>query len=78
MSDLLGLMPEKVAAQRELLRRPVAAVEPDPLWRWLELSCSLARHSGDHMSDVECGVGMRDGTWPQELSRADGLVARAG
>ncbi len=46
-----------VSRQRDLLRRLLDVLEPDPVWRWFELSCSLARGAGDDLSDVDCGAG---------------------
>lgn len=38
----------------EELRREVASGD---VWRWLELSCSLAAGRGDELSDIDVGVG---------------------
>lgn len=74
----LDRMPDAVCAQRDVLRRLLAAVEPDPTWRWVELSCSLARGAGDELSDVDAGIGVADDAWPAALSLVEPLVAGLG
>ncbi|HEX5493534.1 MAG TPA: hypothetical protein VFX70_03035 [Mycobacteriales bacterium] len=78
MTGFLDRMPEAVRPQRDLLERLLAVLGPDPTWRWLELSCSLARGAGDALSDVDCGVGARDDDWPGVLSTVEGMVRGLG
>jgi hypothetical protein len=72
----LDSMPAGVSRQRDLLRRLLAVLEPDPRWRWLELGCSLARGAGDEFSDVDCGAGTSD--WPDALDGIEDLVIQLG
>jgi hypothetical protein len=76
--NFLDTMPESCARQRELLRQLLATLSADPAWRWLELSCSLARHAGDELSDVDCGAGAADSAWPDVLSTVPDMVAGFG
>lgn len=78
MSAFLDHMPDSVAPQRELLRRLLAVLEADPSWRWLELSCSLARDAGDELSDIDCGAGVRDEEYAATLSTVESMVAGLG
>lgn len=78
MTGFLDRMPPAVAAQRDLLGRLLAVLAADPVWRWLELSCSLARHAGDELSDVDCGAGVRDADWPAALSAVEPMVRGLG
>ncbi len=67
-----------LALQRALLRRLVAAVEQDPNWRFLALSCSVARGAGDADSDLDLALGVDDDAWPGALAAIPALVARIG
>jgi hypothetical protein len=57
VNTFVDSMPPAVSRQRDLLRRLLHVLEPDPVWRWFELSCSLGRGAGDELSDVDCGAG---------------------
>jgi hypothetical protein len=74
--DFLDSMPAAVGRQRDLLRRLLELIGPDPAWRWFELSCSLSRGAGDELSDVDCGAGVVD--WPTTVATVDGLVRELG
>lgn len=76
--SFLDTMPESCAAQRELLRQLSAVLAADPAWRWLELSCSLARGAGDELSDVDCGAGAAESAWPDILATVPGMVGKFG
>lgn len=76
--NFLDTMPESCARQRDLLRRLLAVLSADPAWRWLELSCSLARGAGDELSDVDCGAGAAESAWPDVLSTVPDMVGGFG
>lgn len=61
--DWLDSLPPAVASQRDLLRRLLAAVEADPRFLWLQLSCSLAEGRGDTLSDLDLGLGVVEEHW---------------
>ena len=50
--------------QARLLERLLTAVEDDPRWEWMELSCSVAQGRADALSDLDLGLGYRDGDVP--------------
>src|SRR5215470_1324401 len=72
--NFVDSMPE--SRQRDLLRSLLDVLEPDPLWRWFELGCSLARGAGDELSAVDCAAGAA----PLEsgLSTVDSVVRGLG
>ena len=53
-------------------------VEADARWRFLELSCSLARGNADELSDVDVGLGAAEGDWAQTLEAASAAVTGFG
>lgn len=59
------------AAVIDALRREV---ERRDVWRWLELSCSLAADRGDPLSDIDVGIGHE---LPVEDLRSTGLALTA-
>jgi len=76
--DWLCDLPPALSSQQEALRRLLAAVERDPRWRFLALSCSVARGAGDADSDLDVALGVRDDAWPQALAAIPALVAAVG
>jgi hypothetical protein len=74
----VSAMPDAVAGQRRLLDALMVAVEPDARWRWLELSCSLARGAGDALSDIDAGLGVRDEDYEAVLAQVPNLLAGLG
>lgn len=62
-ADWLESLPAAVAPQRDLLRRLLGAVEPNPWFLWLQLSCSLAEGRGDNLSDLDLGLGVAEEYW---------------
>lgn len=72
--DFLAGMPAKVAGQRKLLEHLLTSVEREPAYRWVELSCSLARGVGDELSDVDAGIGISDDGWPAGVDDVEALV----
>ncbi|MDQ3880640.1 MAG: hypothetical protein M3295_06180 [Chloroflexota bacterium] len=43
------------------------AVERDERLRFVELCCSVARGTGDELSDLDLGLGVADAAWPDAL-----------
>jgi hypothetical protein len=70
----LATMPASVAGQRQLLESLVIVAERAPAFRWLELGGSLARGSGDELSDIDAGLGIADGSWAGGLAAAEAAV----
>jgi len=54
-------LPDRLARHRSLLLHLLEEVEADARWRFLELSCSLARGNADELSDVDVGLGAAEG-----------------
>lgn len=71
-------LPDSVATQRELLFNLLAEAEQDPRWRFVELSCSLARGNADDLSDVDVALGAAEEDWQLTLAAADAVVQRLG
>ena len=65
-------------AHREILRRFVAGAEAEPRFRFIELSCSVARGAGDKLSDLDLALGIADDAWPDALGAVAPLLARLG
>jgi hypothetical protein len=79
LSDgFLAAMPANVARQRDMLAAMLHVVESEPALRWFELGCSLGRHAGDELSDIDCAVGVADDQWAHALDLAARLAATAG
>jgi hypothetical protein len=57
----IDALPAELARQRRVLRRLLAFCEGEEDARWLAVSCSLARGAADAWSDVDAGLGVRDG-----------------
>ncbi len=76
--DWLHDLPPALSSQQGALRRLLAAVERDPRWRFLALSCSIARGAGDADSDLDVALGVRDDAWPQTLAAIPPLIAAVG
>jgi hypothetical protein len=51
----------------QILGRLLDAIERDPVWRWLEIGCSVAQGRGDALSDLDLGLGVDDAAWPEAL-----------
>ncbi len=62
-SQWLATLPPASGAQRALLERLLAAIARDTRWAWLELGCSVARGSGDELSDLDLGLGVDQAAW---------------
>ena len=71
-------MPEPVARQREIMNAMLDVIVAEPRLRWFELGCSLGRGAGDALSDIDCGVGVADGSWPEALDLGARLAAAGG
>jgi hypothetical protein len=71
-------MPATVARQRDMLAAMLHVVELEPALRWFELGCSLARHAGDQLSDIDCAVGVAGDQWAHALDLAARLAAAGG
>ncbi len=71
--DNLGL-----PGHAEILRRFLDEVERQPVFRFVELSCSVARGAGDELSDLDLGLGIADEQWPAALSIVPALLRRLG
>jgi len=65
----------ELAVQARLLAKLLAAVEGDAQWEWLELSCSVAEHRGDALSDLDLGLGYRGSEPPSVRGVTDMLTA---
>ena len=74
----LDALPPALARQRVVLRRLLAAVERDTRWRFLALSCSVARGAGDADSDLDLALGVADDAWPGALDALPPLLAGLG
>jgi hypothetical protein len=74
----LAGMPPAVARQRDILSGMLTVAELEPVLRWLELGCSLARGAGDELSDIDCGVGVADDSFDDALALSDRLAAVGG
>ncbi|MGH7882013.1 MAG: hypothetical protein ACREN8_03785 [Candidatus Dormibacteraceae bacterium] len=71
-------LPQSLAVHRAMLSRLLLTVQRDPLWRWLELSCSLARGEADALSDLDLGLGAADDRWEIALDRLPQLATQLG
>ncbi|HZT96861.1 MAG TPA: hypothetical protein VFB34_08495 [Chloroflexota bacterium] len=71
-------LPEELAVQKQLLENLLSEVVRDDRWQWLELGCSLARDRADRWSDLDLGLGIRDGAWPEALDDLEGVLQRLG
>jgi hypothetical protein len=69
-NPFLAAMPKTVERQRDILTAMLNVVELEPALRWFELGCSLGRDAGDELSDIDCGVGVADDSWPDVCSSA--------
>lgn len=74
----LDAMPASLRRQKALLHKLIDVLGADPRWRTLELGCSLARGTGDELSDVDCGALAADAAWPGILSTVESVVHRLG
>ncbi len=74
----LAGMPRAVGRQRDILSGMLDAVELEPALRWFELACSLARGTGDELSDIDCGVGVADERFGDALALGATLTAIGG
>jgi hypothetical protein len=54
--------PAELHGQMRIVRGLLDLCATDPDARWFALSCSLARGAGDALSDVDCGIGVAEGT----------------
>lgn len=74
----IATMDSSVSKQQSLLKALLERVAKDDKYRWLQLSCSLARGAGDELSDIDVTLGMQDDTWPEAIKRlkklAEGLA----
>ena len=71
-------MPTAVTRQRGILAAMLQVVELEPALRWFELGCSLGRHAGDELSDIDCAVGVADDEWAHALDLATRLATAGG
>jgi hypothetical protein len=62
VSDMTWIeqLPDEMAGQRMLLRGLVSLCEAEESIRWLVIGCSLGRGAGDHLSDLDVAIGVRD------------------
>ncbi len=74
----LSQLPPEVSAQRDLLGILLDAAEADPAIRWIELAGSLARGAGDELSDIDAGLGIADGQWPDTVAAVQEVIRAAG
>jgi hypothetical protein len=58
----LDTLPAELGRQWRVLRSLLDFCIADGDARWFTVSCSLARGAGDELSDVDCGIGVIDGT----------------
>jgi hypothetical protein len=77
-NPFLAAMPKTVERQRDILTAMLNVVEFEPALRWFELGCSLGRDAGDELSDIDCGVGVADDSWPDALDLGARLAASGG
>lgn len=71
-------LPAELAPHAALLLRLADAAEQWQPARWLILGCSVARGTGDHLSDLDVGIGIADAELPGALDRLGGLASRVG
>lgn len=71
-------LPPELTAHRHLLHRLLDTVRADALWRWLELSCSVARDAGDAESDLDVALGVTDGSWDWAVAQIPDMVREFG
>lgn len=77
-SDWIARLPEDLARQRVMLDALLQEIRRDPRWRWLELGCSIARGTGDALSDLDIGLGVDDVVWAETLNVVPDLLAPLG
>lgn len=53
-------LPAELDGQRAILRRLLTACEATGSIRWLVIACSVGRGAGDHLSDLDLGMGITD------------------
>jgi hypothetical protein len=53
-------LPDEMAGQRMLMRGLLSFCEAEESIRWLVIGCSVARGAGDHLSDLDMAIGVRD------------------
>lgn len=59
-STWVDQLPDELTGQRTLLRGLLSLCDAEESIRWLVLGCSVARGAGDHLSDLDLAVGVRD------------------
>jgi len=74
----LESLPPALTNHRLLLIRLVRAVEQNPLWRFLMVSCSLARGVADQDSDLDVGLGVDEAAWDHAMLALPPLLASLG
>lgn len=57
----IDALPDPLRRQRRVIGRLLDWCEQTDDARWYVVSCSLARGAGDELSDVDAGIGVRDG-----------------
>ena len=70
----LGTLPSPIHVR--ILRALLDAAEADPRWRFIEVCCSIARGAGDELSDVDAGIGIDDGAFPDALEAVAAVLTR--
>ena len=53
-------LPDEMAGQRALLRGLLSFCEAEESICWLVIGCSVGRGAGDHLSDLDVAIGVRD------------------
>jgi len=56
----IARLPADLDGQRRILEKLLTWCETDDRVRWLVLGCSVARGAGDHLSDLDMAIGVRD------------------
>jgi GNAT superfamily N-acetyltransferase len=62
-------LPDELTGQRTLLRGLLSFCGADESIRWLVLGCSVARGAGDHLSDLDLAMGVRDDDFAAALPK---------
>ncbi len=71
-------LPDELDGQRRILDKLLAASEADDRIRFLVVACSVGRGAGDHLSDLDMGMGIADEDFDAGLAAARLAVDQAG
>jgi hypothetical protein len=72
----IDALPDSLCRQRRVIGRLLDWCEQTDDARWYAVSCSLARGAGDELSDVDAGIGVRDGRIADLTEDVRGFLAQ--